>query len=240
MYEMPVSGSIRAIACKEGSSGIFVGDLNGLYQGYRFASTTPYDQTFDLALPNGTVSLRVRQEIVTPLPTRPAEHPFAGGQDPFEDKGAYLAKAFAGRGGPPPGLGGHGPPAGTTGGGEGGAPPFNPFKKVHYVATRFEVDPDKSTGIFAGATGEVELDTPRYKMAGHLVINTDEGDLRLDFLESSVQGVLTADLTVDGELSTGIYEKAEGKLTFKLTVQPPVFGEGPYEGTIYLQKPPSG
>src|SRR5436309_2707884 len=109
---MEIKGEIKTIAAREGSSGVLSGDIEGLYHGYRFGSTTPDEREFTLDLPNGTIALRLRQGIVTPLPSRPEEHPFAEGKDPFEALAA---------GGPPPGFGppGHGgpPPGVATGGG---------------------------------------------------------------------------------------------------------------------------
>ena len=115
------------------------------------------------------------------------------------------------------------------------------------------VDGQESTGIFAGATGEVELDVPSYRMAGYMLVNTAKGDLRLNFLEHltksdpRAEGVLTADMQVDGAQSTGIYRNARGDLTFALTLppvppppgRPPNLGVGPYSGTIWLENEPS-
>src|SRR5687768_16438960 len=101
MYEMQVSGEIKTIAAREGSSGIFTGSLQGLYQGYRFGSTTPDEREYTIEAPHGTIALLLRQQIVTPLPPRQKEHPFANGQDPFDDPPAFLKKAFAGMHGPP-------------------------------------------------------------------------------------------------------------------------------------------
>jgi hypothetical protein len=217
MYEIPVCGEIKALACKEGSSGIFTGSIEGLYQGYRFGSTTPDEQHFLLEAQNGTIALTLHQEIVTPLPPRPAEHPFAGGKDPLAHMPAdigYNVPAGVGAGGPPPG------------------------NKPFYMKVKLHVGPEKCTGIFAGATGAMELETPAYRMAGYLVITTRDGDLRLPFLEQRRFGVLNADLWVDGEQSTGIYKNARGELTFSLTTWPPNVGRGSYQGTIWLEQAP--
>jgi hypothetical protein len=276
MHEMPIRGEIKTLACKEGSSGVFTGSIEGLYQGYRFASTTPDEQHFVLEAQNGTIALTLHQEIVTPLPPRPAEHPFAGGKDPFANMPAGVGHGpppGAGAGGPPPGMGAGGPPPGVGAGGPppgvaaggppagmrpggpppgmgpGGGPPpgadpadtdVSRFRKIHYMQVKLQVDPEKSTGIFAGATGEMELETPAYRMAGYLVINAKDGDLRLNFLEKGQLGQLNADLWVDGENSTGIYKNAKGDLKFALTTTPPNFGRGPYEGTIWLEQAPPG
>ncbi|MGI8631141.1 MAG: hypothetical protein ACR2NA_01130 [Solirubrobacterales bacterium] len=58
------------------------------------------------------------------------------------------------------------------------------------MESKLHVVPDKCTGIFAGATGE---------MAGYLIINTESGDLKLDFLESGSRETLNADLWVNGQ-----------------------------------------
>ena len=291
MHEMDVSGEIKTIAAREGSSGIFTGSIEGLYQGYRFGSTTPDEREFVIEPPNGTIALLLRQQIVTPLPPRREKHPFADGRDPFDDPPAFLAEAFgggppAGHGGPPggggppdhggpPGAGGHGGPPGAggppdgppgaggppeggapPGGGPpgaggppgGGAPPGPPggdapgmeggqeiFKRVHYMETKLHVVPEKCTGIFAGSTGEMEFIAPNYRMAGYLVIDTEHGDLRMDFMEAGTRETLNADLWVNGDESTGAWSGAEGELKFALEVTPPFFGRGPYSGTIRVE-----
>jgi len=113
MYEMPVSGEIKTLGVKEGSSGIFTGTIEGLYQGYRFGSTTPDVQHHVLEVNNGTLALVLKQEIRSMLSPRAAEHPFAGGKDPFENMPATPPGM---PGGPPPGVAG-GPPAGMAAGG---------------------------------------------------------------------------------------------------------------------------
>jgi hypothetical protein len=289
MHEMPVSGEIKTIAMREGSSGIFTGSIEGLYQGYRFGSTTPDEREFTLEAPSGAIALVLRQQIVTPLPPRPAEHPFADGRDPFDDLAAGRPPTWLGgggpppgvHGGPPPGVQGGGPPPGVQGGGPppgvqgggpppgvqgggpppgvegghggppGGAPGGGPpgeapgieggqeiFKRVHYMEVKLQVVPEKSTGIFEGATGEMELFAPGYKMAGYTLINTEHGDLKLDFLEQGTRELLQADLWVNGEDSTGIWKNARGELEFSLTVTPPFYGRGPYSGTILLENEP--
>jgi len=274
MHEMAISGEIKTIAVREGSSGVFTGSIEGPYQGYRFGSTTPDEREFTIDAPNGTIALLLRQQIVTPLPPRPAEHPFADGRDPFEDLAAGRPPTWLGGGGPPPGAhggppGAHGgPPTGAQAGGpppgvQAGGPPGGPpgdgggpppgvgapeapgmeggqeiFKRVHYMEAKLHVVPEKSTGIFAGATGEMEIFAPEYKMAGYSLINTEHGDLKLDFLEKGTRELLEADLSVDGENSTGIWKNARGELQFSLTVTPPFYGRGPYSGTIWLENEP--
>lgn len=219
--ELPVSGTIRTIACREGSSGIFSGSISGLYQGHRLGSAAPDEQTVSVDAPYGSLALVLSQRIVTPLPPRPAVHPFADGADPFAARPAQAHEA-----------GGPGPrPDAQPRGTEGGKPIF---KRVHYMETTVRVDPDASTGVFAGATGALELQAPAYRMPGHLVVETAEGDLCLEFLEKGSRDVLEADLWVDGSRSTGRYAGATGTLTFSLRVTPPFFGEGTYDGALRL------
>jgi hypothetical protein len=103
------------------------------------------------------------------------------------------------------------------------------------METTVKVDPERSTGIFAGATGAIELEAPAYRMPGYLVVATDDGDVRLNFLEKGSRDVLAADLWVDGEHSTGKYAGATGTLQFSLQVTPPFYGEGTYSGVIQLR-----
>lgn len=224
MHEMKVSGEIKTLAWKEGSSGVFTGSIEGLYQGYRFGSTTPDERQFDLELPHGSIGVTVRQEIRTPLGLRPSRHPFADGNDPFEKRSRLQKFAMLAR------LLRH---AWVS-----KSPKFNPFSRVHYMEVMLRVDPERCTGIFAGASGSLELATPGYRMAGYLVVETKHGDLRLDFLERGSRTTLAADLWVDGENSTGLYRNARGELEFALTVAPPNFGRGPYSGTIWLEREP--
>lgn len=251
MFELPVSGEMKTVGFREGSSGIFSGTIEGLYQGYRFASTEPDEREVTIDAPHGTLRVVLRQEIVSALPPRPAEHPFADGKNPLAD-GA--AAGSPGRGGPSPGMGG--PPAGPGGPGRPGGPPRRPggpggpggplsademFKRFHHMDIKLRAVPQKSTGIFEGATGEGEISAPAYKFGGYVVVNTKHGDLHLDFLEHSESGRLNANLWVDGDNSTGIYRNARGELTFSLAVIPPLGAEGPYSGTIWLEnKPPAG
>ena len=228
MPEMNVSGEIRTLAWREGSSGVFTGSIEGLYQGYRFGSATPDERRVTMDAPNGSIALLLRQEISTFLPPRPGEHPFANGKDPLAS--------------PPPGMarGGDRPDAHGQGQAHGAAPSQRPF----FMKVTLRIDPERSTGIFAGATGEVELSTPHYRMGGYLVVNTKQGDLRLNFLEHEPpeQGNLVADLQVDGSASTGIYHNARGDLSFSIAVAAaphrPNYGKGSYKGTLWLQQEP--
>lgn len=247
MHEMHVSGEIKTIAFRQGSSGIFTGSIEGLYQGYRFGSTTPDEREYVIEAPNGSIALLLRQQIVTRLPNRPARHPFADGADPFEDYEAGRPLSFFSEG--PGAMSAGEPPSGSEGGKLARAAAEAPgmedgeeiFKKLHYMEVKLHAIPEKSTGIFKGAVGEMEIETPDYRMGGHVMINTRHGDLRLNFLEKGSLSVLKADLWVDGEQSTGVYAGAEGELTFALTVMPPFFGRGPYSGTMRLREtPPAG
>ena len=102
------------------------------------------------------------------------------------------------------------------------------------------VDPETSTGIFAGSAGQIELATPHYRMAGYLVVTTKRGDLRLNFLEHEQPegNNLVADLQVDGARSTGLYHNARGELTFSIAVAAapdrPNYGKGSYQGKLWL------
>src|SRR5439155_23044276 len=128
----------------------------------------------------------------------------------------------------PPGMHG-GPPGSEAPGMEGGQ---EIFKRVHYMEVKLHVVPEKSTGIFEGTTGEVELEPPKYRMGGYTLIQTEHGELKLDFLEAGSRELLEADLWVDGENSSGMWKNASGDLHFSLTVTPPFYGRGPYSGTI--------
>src|SRR6185437_1741338 len=100
-HEVAVKGEIKTLAYKEGSSGVFTGTFEGMYQGYRFGSTTPHETQAVIEVPNGTIAVTVHQEIRSLLSPRPEEHPFAGGNDPFENMPAPPPGGFPG--GPPPG-----------------------------------------------------------------------------------------------------------------------------------------
>ena len=105
----------------------------------------------------------------------------------------YMAEALAGY--TPPGVPATPPgsePPGTEGGKE-------IFKRVHYMETKLHLQPEKCTGIFAGSSGELEFIAPEYAMAGHLIVETRHGELRMDFMESGTREKLTAQLRVDGE-----------------------------------------
>jgi hypothetical protein len=236
MHEMVVSGEIKALGFKEGSSGIFTGSIEGLYQGYRLGSTLPDERCFVLDGEHGSIALVLRQEICSCLAPRPADHPFADGKDPFKSLPTISGEVGLPHEKPVGGLLPEPPGAEVPPGMHGG--PGLIQKRPFYMQVILRVDPEKSTGIFAGAAGEIELHTPDYRMPGHLVINTRDGDLWLNFLEGADRGTLRADLWVDGSMSTGIYQNARGDLKFALAATPPNFGRGPYWGTIWLEQEP--
>jgi hypothetical protein len=101
---------------------------------------------------------------------------------------------------------------------------------------RLVVDGKRSTGSYAGATGEMEIEAPPAVETGFLVVATRHGDLRLSFREWPKQGKLVAECQVDGEQSTGIYRQARGDLQFALNMMAGSVARGPYSGTIYLQQ----
>ena len=232
MPVIEVKGEVKTIACRQGSSGIFTGDIQGLYQGYRFGSSQPDQREFTLTAPHGELAVVLRQQIVTRLPPRSSLHPFADGQDPFDDYDSGRPLKFLEA---PPAPGGEEPwPAPDNAYVSGPEEAEQIFKRLHYMDVRVQVVPEKSTGVFSGATGEIRVNVPEYRMPGYVIVNTGKGDLKMNFLERGSLDVLRIDLTVDGAASTGIYAGAEGELSAALTVRPPFFGRGPYEGTINL------
>jgi len=88
MHELQVSGELQSIAWRDGSSGRFTGDIEGLYQGYR---GNPPEQEGVIQVAHGSIALVLRHETRVPFPDRPAENPFAGGrtiQDLMPPEGA--------------------------------------------------------------------------------------------------------------------------------------------------------
>ena len=142
-----------------------------------------------------------------------------------------------GEGGPPGQLVGQGDPS-QWGAGRG----------VVAHTIKLEVDGDQSTGIYAGASGEMTVEAPNHKTAGYMVITSQQGTLRLEFLEWYEKGQLVADLWVNGEKSTGIYENARGDLKFSLgfyaAFEPEgglkdMCAKGEYSGTLRLEREPT-
>jgi hypothetical protein len=207
---LALTGEVRAFGWRDGSSGRFTGDIDGLYQGYRFGAD-PDERPHVLALPHGELAVTVRQRTNMRLPERPAQNPFAGHDDPIAQLRWHLAHASPGSGGPPP-------PAG---------PPETPKRTVEVA-----VDPARSSGIFAGATGLVEVDAPNYEVAGTMRIETATGDLWLDFLEVGAGAELTGRAVVDSDRSTGAWHGASGALNVRFDLDFPNIAEGTYDGSI--------
>jgi hypothetical protein len=217
MQARSICGQIETVALRHGSSGRFLGDIEGLYEGYRTGN--PEEQWGEIPLANGTLALVLRHEIAV---TRERGHnPFGGGNDPLANPPP---------GGPPlpPGLPSSfrqdwsPPPSSTT----------PPFQKIRHL--RFQIDPAKSTGFYAGASGEMVVVAPAHRETGYLVVATKQGDLRLQFCEWVEQGKIVAELWIDGDHSTGIYLHASGDLNFALAVHPAGLAKGPYWGTLRL------
>ena len=234
MAERQVSGEIAAVGWLDGSSGRFTGDIEGLYEGYRWGDLEEERAAVEFA--HGSIALVLRHKHASRGRPR-GENPFAGGKDPTADRPATA--------GPPPGRGQGGPPPSPGGppgsGGEGMQPSSMATlmrdRPIRQTQCTFEVDGEASSGIYAGAGGELTLTVPNLKDAGYLVVSTDDGDLRLSFLEWSEGPNLVADLWVDGNKSTGIYRNARGELNFSLGIDASKgMAIGPYSGTIWLEQ----
>jgi hypothetical protein len=163
-------------------------------------------------------------------------------------------------GGPPPWMQGQGggPPPGMQG--QGGGPPVmegqgDPSKwgagrAVVAHEIKLEIDGDKSTGIYSGASGEMTVEAPNHKTAGFMNVDTDKGRVRLNFLEYYDKGQLVANLWADGEKSTGVFRRARGDLEFSLgfyaamdpagSGPPSMCAQGTYSGTLWLEDDQAG
>ena len=230
MYKVDAKGEMKSIAFREGSSGIFTGTLAGLYQGYRLGATTPYEQKTTAQLASGTIALILKQEVHAPLAPRPAVHPFAGGNDPFAGLPSAPASIRS------PGVRSEARVVRPIG--ESATTSGEPRRAGPSAELTVRIDPQASSGSFAGAAGEMRITAPNYRIGGYLVLNTADGDVVMTFVESAERGVLNADLSLDGERSTGIYRDAHGDFKFALTLIPPNFGRGPYSGTMWLPAEP--
>lgn len=211
-----VRGQVRALGWRDGSSGMFSGTIEGLYQGYRFGAA-PDERAHLLELPYGTLAVTVRQRTDMRLPERPADHPFAGDADPIKGIRAQMAA-----------LPVEDRPVRPEG------PPETPTMTVEVL-----IDPHGSTGIFAGATGVAVVDAPNYEVAGTLRIETSTGDLWMDFLEAGAGAVLEGRASVDGTRSTGAWRNATGHLDVRFELDFPNIAEGTYSGTIELDSAPA-
>lgn len=203
---LDVRGEIEAVAWKDGSSGRWTGDITGLYDGWRTGNPTLQQATFPLA--HGTLSMALEQKLNDVLPERGPENPLADGVDLTS-----LDRAVP-------------DPEGTH--------LLMPFPGTRDVTIVLRVDPAESDGIYAGATGEMIVAAPNHREAGHLIVATPDGDLRMTFLEHWSAGRIDADLTVDGERSTGPWHGATGDLRFELQLYMIGLGKGVYEGAITL------
>jgi hypothetical protein len=101
------------------------------------------------------------------------------------------------------------------------------------------IDGEKSTGIYAGANGQVEIDVPNHKEFGYMAVETKDGDLRLTFAEHGIPGKIVADMKVEGEKSTGMYHNARGDLKFDLDMYITGMARGTYWGTLWLEHEPA-
>lgn len=200
----PVRGQMEAVAWRDGSSGRFTGDLCGLYEGHRDGN--PAVQPGELRLAHGHLGLVVVHDASAVLPDRDAVHPLAGGRR-LED----LDRAVRGDDGT-----------------------LVPFPLSRHSSVRLRVEPEASGGIYAGARGEIVLDVPHHKDAGRLTVQTEDGDLHMTFLEWTDNGRLVADLTPDGQASTGVFAGASGNLHFALDIFMVGVGRGPYWGELVL------
>ena len=230
MHEVEVKGGLEAVGWQEGSSGRFTGDIAGLYTGHRDGN--PPAQAGFLEVANGRLALELRHEWQLPMPPRPAEHPFAGGRtvEDLARERQRLARP-GGEGGPPP-SGGRPMEGGPPGGGREVA-----FREKYKTKLTLRIDPARSTGIYAGATGEMTVEAPAHKEAGHMVVSTEQGDLTLTFIEWPEGAKIVAELKVDGARSTGSYRNSTGNLRFELDRIALGVGKGTYSGVLQLASP---
>ena len=216
MDKIQVQGEIKSLGWREGASGKLIGDINGLFQGYRLQQPgTSLSNTHTIELDNGTLTLTLSQEVRIrhPLPSRPPEHPFKDGQDPFE--GIELAAPRL----PdlPPGVKNSGPKGNMT------------------TVVSLRVEPATSTGIFAGAQGEMNVTLAEPAVNGFMEIETDDGSIKLKFRERMEGTQVINTLWIDGAKSTGLYQGAQGELEFRVSIYPPNFAKGTYSGVIWIE-----
>jgi len=204
-----VGGQVRALRWVDGASGALTGSLEGLYEAFRGDEEDGKDSAFVLELASGDlaieVDLREVNETGDPLPPRPGEHPFAHGRTPVVARRALPR-----------------PPS-----------PIDATALTRTLA--LTVLPDASSGIFAGARGEIVVTVPDYPDSGSVVVHTGSGDLWMDYLERrSARARLQTDLWVDGVRSTGRWHRAGGKLRFTLELHRPNVAVGWYAGSLRL------
>ncbi len=216
MYKKHVQGEIQALGWREGASGKLTGDLEGLFQGYRLnqgsASTT---NDYTLEIENSTLALTMCQEVHIrhPLPSRPQEHPFKNGNDPFQGV-ELLAPRL------PELL------AGTE---------VQQSRRNMSTVVKLVIDPFRSTGKFAGAQGEMNVALADPKVNGCMTIETDDGTIELTYREHMENAQVFNSLWVEGEKSTGIYKDAKGELHFQVSIYPPNFSKGTYTGELWIE-----
>lgn len=227
MYEKHVRGELAGVSWRDGSSGRFTGDIEGLYEGYRWEGLEEQRGVIEVA--HGTIAFVLKLNSTQEGSPR-AENPFAGGNDPLA--GIELARDEA-------------PLRGESPGSPDDAPTLDlamrsPRRQLRATEVLLNIDGESSSGIYKDASGEMAITAPNFKDAGYLQVTTPEGNLRLNFLQWREGLNLVADLWVDGENSTGIYKNARGDLHFYLIIYPePPVAIGPYSGTIWLEQNPS-
>lgn len=228
--ERHVEGEMAAVGWLDGSSGRFSGDIEGLYEGYRWGDLEAERRVVEFA--HGSVAL-VMKHLHASRGRPRGDNPFAdGATPPTMSRGPGMSGPGIGR---PPGSGS---PGGAPAAIQASAMPAlmadRPIRQTQFI---MEIDGEQSTGIYAGASGDVTLTVPNRKDAGYLVVATPDGDLRLSFLEWSEGPNLVADLWVDGTKSTGVYAGASGELTFSLGIDAGKgIAVGPYSGTIRIEE----
>jgi len=248
MYEMKVSGEMIAVRLPDGSSGRLTGGIDGPYQGYR--TVGPPEQRSTMELEHGTLALVLRHEV----PARPTGeregNTFDDGNDPFANRelvSVVREEDEEEDAEPPPWMqpGGGAPDEEL---GMGYPAQWGTGRGVVAHTIKLEVDGSKSTGIYAGASGEITVEAPNHKTSGYMVITTQQGKLVLDFLEWYEKGKLVADLWVNEKKSTGIYQNATGDLKFALgyyaAFEPEgalkdMCAKGEYSGTLSLEREPA-
>jgi len=201
-----VGGQVRALRWLDGASGALTGSLEGLYEALR-GDDDGKDSAFVLEMAGGDLAIEVDvREVGDPLPPRPGEHPFAHGRTPVVARRALPDR-----------------PAPVD------ATPALPRTLALTVL------PDASSGIFAGARGEIVVAVPDFPDSGSVVVHTSSGDLWLDYLERrTARASLQTDLWVDGVRSTGRWHRAGGKLGFTLELHRPNVAVGWYAGSLRL------
>ena len=216
MHKRIVQGEIKALGWRDGGSGRLIGDITGLFQGYRLNRLTASQcSTYAIEAENGTLSLTLSQEtrIRHLLPSRPQEHPFKNGKDPFQ--GVELVESRL------PDL----PQDAST---------VHPRGNMATVV-KLAVNPDVSTGMFAGALGEMTVELTEPAINGYMEIETNDGVIKLDFYERMENAQVINTLWINGSKSSGIYQNAHGELVFQVSIYPPNFARGTYSGVIWTE-----